>query len=268
MALRISIPYFRFHSFLMTCTGLVELVIDSRETQLKLLLSRIGCPYRVEQLPIGDVMFVQSFTCTCHEQVHLLLCERKTMSDLYSSITSGRYAEQRERLKTSGVKICYLVESYMPNAISPLLNSTGRKLADISRTVGGALENLVLYHNIFILPTLSTEHTAKTLNSIKDKLAKKSISEPGSASVSISLTPRKDKVMENIHENQLMLIPGVSATVVKEILKKYPTVKSLFTAYGSLEDDERRKSLLADIVVGKKRLGKVLSTRIYDVYNM
>ncbi|KAJ3223126.1 hypothetical protein HDU81_009386 [Chytriomyces hyalinus] len=61
-------------------------------------------PFVTKQLPVGDVVVER-------DGQPLLILERKTRSDLHSSIVSGRHHEQRERLKSTGVKVCYLLES-------------------------------------------------------------------------------------------------------------------------------------------------------------
>ena len=247
----------------MTCKFEIIVVIDSREAQLKVELSKVGHNYETQQLPVGDVIISRAFLCDCSSETHpkqemLIIYERKTLNDFYSSIVSGRYAEQRERLKLTGTKVAYILEGYSPTTLF------GK---DITLLVHGALENLVLYHNIFILPTLSVEQTAKSIMNMKAKLEKKDMSKSMGMGDPVQLVPRKDKVMENIHGNQLLLIPGVSTTVAKLLLDTYPTLRSLISAYDALDSIEEKQNMLANIVVGKKKLGKVVSKRIYDIYN-
>lgn len=245
----------------------VQIVLDSRENHLKENFDLGKVEYISEQLPVGDVLFRHLDGRT------LLICERKTASDMYSSIISGRYAEQRERLKVTGVKICYILESYKDNKVFR---------ANELNVVTGALENLVLYHNIPILPTFSVPHTAKVIQNIASKLNKNDISPSPLISTSSSsdvpkigdvgapvvavITQRKDKMMEHMLEHQLLLIPGVSVSTAKLIADRYPSVRSLITAYDGLLTDSEKWNMLADISLGKKKLGKVLSRRIYSVY--
>ena len=258
-----------------SCASEVRLVIDCRETALVKELLSIGCAHQTKQLPVGDIIFQKVFNCECgdaHERSYsLFILERKTVSDFYSSILSGRYAEQRNRLKATGVKVAYVVEGYTQTKLSPLVSSAFVKKDSLIVAVNGAIENLVLHHNIFVLPTFSIDGTAKMLSSILKKITEKGITEMPRNSVSPNgpsgeVAKRGAKVMEEIFLHQLMLIQGVSESVAKLITAKYPKVKDLIEAYNKLDDADKRKSMLAGIMVGKKRLGKIVSARIYEVY--
>lgn len=258
----------------------MQLILDSRETFLNDELLHIGCPFTTRQLPVGDVVFqisnemneIDEETDQPGEKsnsVPVLICERKTGNDFLCSIKGGRYSEQRERLKpliNSGVKIVYIVEGYhelnKTSVFNPLLSKT--KATDLA-IVGGAIENLILYHDIYVLPTLSTAHTAKTLYNILKKLEKEPLHT--TISVPITLTPKKEKILDNIHEQQMLLIPGVSPTVVKAIRERYPTLRSLIKAYDEMNNEIERETMLSEISLGKRKLGKVLSKRIHDIYS-
>jgi len=253
----------------------ISVVLDSRETHLKTELTNLGIEFSTEQLAVGDVVFKDN------QGVLLFICERKTTSDLQSSIMSGRYAEQRERLnltKSQGVKVAYILENYTSSsfvATSPLFKSKNATSSSAPHpAVSGALENLVLYHNIYILPTLSTKHTAKAIGNIQKKLSEKSMQPMNALAVDASavfvppvLVQRKEKVMDNIFYQQLLLIPGVSITVAKVIIATYSSIRSLTNAYDALDTAVKKENMLADLSLGKKRLGKILSKRIYGIYN-
>jgi len=249
----------------MSCQQFViQVVLDSRETSLKKELDRLDLPFDVvqQQLVLGDVLFEQKCGCSQHEDAILLLCERKTYSDLYSSIISGRYAEQRERLKCSGIKSIYIVEGH----VSKLTNVASTRGGEIN-VVMGALENLVLYHDINVLPTPSLARTALAVINIHKKLSENPVvnyrSRMDEGKV---IMQRKEKLLDNIHLNQLALIPGVSVVVAKVIANIYPTVSSLIRAYDAIVDTTGKETMLADITLGKRKLGKVLSKRIYEIY--
>lgn len=231
----------------------VDIVLDAREVMVKAQLDLLNAQYKTEQLVIGDIIFKK-------DDNTLLICERKTAEDLYSSIISGRYREQRARLKASGCKICYIIEN--------LRNVNDKHLVLIT----GALENLVIEHNIYILPTLSVAHTAKCIVNIKNKYTKLQLEKPicdvsnAEPSIVAIFTQKKTKMLEHIHEHQLILIPGVSTKSAKVIAEIYPTAKSLVDMYNSIKDTKGKMNLLADLSLGNRKLGKVLSERIYSVY--
>ena len=58
---------------------------------------------------------------------------------------------------------------------------------------------------------------------------------------------------------QLATIPGVSQKISKIIIEKYETLSNLIEEYKKNDN-----LLLADISLGKRKIGKVLSTKIYD----
>lgn len=248
----------------------IVIVLDSREIQLKEQLEKKNIFFTTEQLPVGDIIFKRINVENCEKKDDILLiCERKTKSDMLSSIKSGRYSEQRERLKETRKKICYILENYKdsPTPIFAGVNKGKMGTSDIT-TISGALENLVLYHNIFVIPTVSLENTAKVVVSIRDKLMKKEIVQIGdglSSEVVKITSQRKDKVLENIFQLQLALIPGVSLQTSAIICEKYPTMKNLVNTYANLMDNVEKENLLSEISLGKKKFGKVLSKRIFEV---
>jgi ERCC4-type nuclease len=240
----------------------VDIVLDSRETHIRKELESLSIDFRSEQLAIGDVLFKQANTDTT-----LLICERKTHSDLYSSIINRRFSEQRDRLKpcTETCKVVYILENYNSQLFaSPLVKTPSKP--DKTKVVSGALENLILFYNMYILPTHSVKHTAQVLCSIKSKLEKQ-LTETGSVhSDGTTFAQRKHKIMDNIFHHQLLLISGVSPDIATAIRKHYPTVNNLCKSYNSLTTVEQREKMLENIPLEKRRLGKVLSKRIHDVY--
>ena len=242
----------------------VLVVLDTRETFVKAELEKLQKAgkfpqdaLRVEQLLVGDIEFRKGSST-------LLIMERKTTPDFYSSIISKRYAEQRERLKQSNCMVAYLLESYGTGF-------TSFAPQNAMKIVSGAVENLVLYDNIKVIPTLNTAHTATTVVNIWKKLSKNpdiSFREK-SNSVQQVIAKRKSKIMDNMFRHQLLLIPGVSDNVAQVIVSSYPSITSLTAAYDKHvkdNDEKGAKLLLADLKIGKKKLGPRLSERIYNIY--
>ena len=58
---------------------------------------------------------------------------------------------------------------------------------------------------------------------------------------------------------QLATIHGVSQNISKIIMEKYETLSNLIEEYKKNDN-----LLLADISLGKRKIGKVLSTKIYN----
>lgn len=240
----------------------VNLTIDSRETQLYKELSSLNADFFTKQLPVGDILLEDAISGEL-----LCICERKTKNDLYSSIVDKRFADQRARLlsathKSPKVKIIYIIENYVEQTSCLMSKDNTKK----NKMMSGALENLVL-RGIYILPTYSVKHTADTLVNLQRKLqTNKSFSDEANDNLVVSaiMTKKKDVISANIFQHQLMLIPGISSDIALKIQTEYPTVRHLLMAFDKCELD--KENMLTEISLGKRKLGKVLSKRIHDVY--
>src|SRR5215210_987237 len=126
------------------------LVVDSRESTVKKELDTLLVEYITKQLDIGD------FVLRNDDQV-VTIMERKTYSDLDSSIISKHHKQQRQRLtefrEAHHCICCYILEGTILD--SPRLR--------------GAVENMVFKHGFSVLPTKSPKHTAQMLASLKTK---------------------------------------------------------------------------------------------------
>ena len=93
---------------------MIIIQIDYREKELWNVLSKENPEISFQQInfPIGDIQI--SLKNTNDEIIPLLLIERKTLSDLSSSIKDGRYEEQSFRLQDCHLfhnhNIIYLIE--------------------------------------------------------------------------------------------------------------------------------------------------------------
>ena len=224
------------------------LTLDSRESNLKLELESLNFTFETKQLDVGDIIISKSGD-------HFFF-ERKTWSDLYSSIVSTRFREQRERLKMSikenNARVFYIVEG--TNTLEPTK----------SKTAKGALENLCLFHNIPVLYTIDTRDTAKKIVDWYNKINKNKKDNCNSP-VALKTVKKSGNISNNMFFHQLNFISGVSPKIAIEIIKYYPTVSSLIKTYNTLTI-ENSQLLLGDITIGKRKLGKILSRRIYNVY--
>ena len=78
----------------------MKIIIDEREYSLYEKCLLLSNQYKnvvlsKEVLPLGDILFKNN------ENIDILLIERKSFSDLLSSIKDGRYEEQSYRLLNS-----------------------------------------------------------------------------------------------------------------------------------------------------------------------
>ncbi|CAM9424939.1 unnamed protein product, partial [Scytosiphon promiscuus] len=117
------------------------LIVDNREhefmsMQSSLLQKGVRCETR--QLPLGDMLWIARREDDPTSEVLLgYIVERKTASDLASSIVDGRYDEQKRRLKLSGLRRrIYLVEGNLTHQ-SQLAPSALRTALASSQACGG-----------------------------------------------------------------------------------------------------------------------------------
>jgi ERCC4-type nuclease len=195
----------------------MEIVIDYRERSI---IQELGDSiYTVENLIIGDIVIKK-------DKKELVIIERKTMDDFIGSIKSGRYAEQRERLKLfrqgmPEVKIIYLLEN--------------RKPSEIRNTIDGAITNLLLFHNISVIYSDDIPNTVDIIKNMSRKLEEKDVS----SLVDCLNLPvlKKAKIHENMYQT------------LHEFLECKPTAIEL-----------------SGLVISKRKVGLKVAERILAVY--
>jgi len=141
----------------------MKIIIDEREHSLYEKCILISNQYKnivlsKEVLPIGDILFK-----TDHD-TDILLIERKSFSDLLSSIKDGRYEEQSYRLlNSSGLhphSIFYLLEGMF----SQLYNPNDKKI------ILSAMTSLQYFKGFSMIRTSSVNETAEFVLSMADKI--------------------------------------------------------------------------------------------------
>jgi ERCC4-type nuclease len=222
------------------------LEVDTNEHVVRGCLKTCGVEHTVMPLIVGDFRF------SAPDGRCLAVAERKTYGDLASSIETGRYAEQRTRLldfrTTSGCIILYIIEG------SPHVLAENKR-----KRVQGALENLVVRHNIPVLHTVDAANTAKALENLHKKFNDLPTDGVSLHDQALPRT-RKGKMEDNMLALQLTVIPGVSLNKAQAITAMYPTMADLIHA---LDHSKKPDMLLEDISLGTRKLGPALSRKIY-----
>ena len=225
----------------------MNIKLDNREPQLQKCMEFLiqtnpkfaNITIQVETLPLGDIIISDATS-------DKLIIERKSLSDLASSIRDGRYEEQSYRL--SGLdhpnhNIIYLVEGDLTKAI---------RFKDISDklTIYSAIFSLNYYKGFSVIRTVSIEESALFICNSAVKIEKCSEKQPYYTThqisqeqyVNVIKKTKKDNITpENICEIMLCQSPGISATTATAIMAKYPSIKQLIA---SLEAD---KECLSDV---------------------
>lgn len=235
----------------------MELLIDNRESKLKEFVN-FELNIKLENLDIGDFIYK-------NDNEIILLIERKTIADLSSSIKSGRYREQKKRILNSEIpidRVLYLIEGK--------LNFEGKTDGLPNKTLVSSIVNLLLRDNIKVLFTKDLNDTFKWLEIIYNKIEDKkykindTTNTPNTDYLECIKTKKKDNLTpNNCYILQLSQIPGVSTKIATMIVEKYPTINELLNSYNSIINVTEKELLLSTITINNRKLGKVVSTKIY-----
>jgi ERCC4-type nuclease len=230
----------------------MKLVLDNREHKLIEHFKDTCC--LIEPLELGDIIIRNEVN---EEPVFII--ERKTLNDLYSSINDGRHREQKMRL----------VNNYPKSKIAYLIEGNLNQLQESRyKIVYGAMLNTQLRDNLRIFRTNDLKESCFLIKALLQKLEKNpEWTQSQSAKLdycdTIKTNKKENMTPEVCHIVQLAQIPGVSHSMSKKILEKYTTLSNLIIAYLN-SDPSEGGLLLADIPLNDKRkLGKVISQRIY-----
>lgn len=233
--------------------------VDNRERHLIPLLK-----YRiseeeviVEKLDLGDIQIIDN------EQNVFLIFERKTVPDLASSITDGRYHEQKSRLLDNygRDRIVYVIEG--PITKTKYVNP---------KPVNSSILHTIFRDRLRVIRTLNMDDTVDLLANIWERYKAdpekwNNFIKNESLTNEISVETKKlAKKIDNltpkvVYINMLCQIPGVSNKVAESIAKEYPTLQSLLTEY---QFHDEPKKMLENIFLESRRLGLSLSSKIYD----
>ena len=227
----------------------MEIIIDNRENQLiKYLKDFEKLNFKTENLDLGDIQYK-------YDDNLIYIIERKTVNDLGASIKDGRYKEQKIRLLSNNTNnIYYIIEGNI-NYCETLS----------TKAILGSIVNMIFRDNIKIIYSKDIKQTVDIIIQIKHKYDTNKFNNNNQnnnkndyiSCIKINKKENLDKKTCNII--QLATIPGVSKNISTIILEKYNNLSNLIN-----ELTEHGELLLKDIELGKKKLGKVLSKRIYD----
>lgn len=191
----------------------------------------------------------------------IIFIERKTIADLHQSIVDGRYKNQKERIfeyiqskneDGYNVKVIYLLEGVSDNS---------------NKIYWGAVENMIIRDNFYIIQTSSLGKTVDVVLDIYDKIVNKDIlNEKRDKVLSLNNTSFKKSAYidgETCYLAQLCQIPGVSRKIAEGISKHYNSFPVFVETFMG-KDEKDIVNVLKDIVINEKgrKLGKVTAEKI------
>jgi crossover junction endonuclease MUS81 len=231
----------------------MKIIVDDREHDLMscfndLLKINVTNPFEIvkQTLHIGDVILTPGSL----DGDEYCIIERKSLSDLLSSIKDGRYEEQSHRLSYSTTcpnhRIIYIIEGNM----NTLKNPSEYKM------VCSAITSLNMYKGFSVLKTTSVQETARLIFHMMEKIIKNnskkqsfygSLSDTSGNKINIqNVDPpvnycnlvkkvKKDNINpDNIGEIMLSQIPGVSSITAIAIMSNF---KSFYNLIECLQKD-------------------------------
>lgn len=236
---------------------MISIKIDNRESKLKECFKNqdIYKP-EFENLTHGDIQFII-------DTKTILLFERKTISDLVSSIKDGRYKNQKSILFQSGFEssqIYYIIEGDVK------WNSTYKDSAQIK----GAIINTLLRDKIGIFYTKNIEDTYGLMLEIANRLAKEPSnyihikSEDKTERQIITLT-QCDKNTPNIcFKNMLCQIPNINDKTADAIIDTFKTMKQLILTLSSLPSYEEQFNKCSLIKISGRKISSKAITNLIN----
>ena len=175
----------------------IRIVVDEREKKSGIpgILKGIGISLEIKTLPIGDYIVAPE-----------TVVERKTISDLVSSVFDGRLFDQCNRLKEHYQFPILLIEGNIDEI---------EELTENSLVFYGAISSIALDFKIPVIHTPNASHTAKLLMSMCSR--KDASKGPFIKKI------RKSNDIQKQQLSMLCSLPGVGEKTAIRMLEKFGT---------------------------------------------
>jgi crossover junction endonuclease MUS81 len=255
----------------------MKIVVDDREHDLmnsfnNLLKDKVNTPFEIvkQTLHIGDVILTPGSL----DGDEYCIIERKSLSDLLSSIKDGRYEEQSHRLSYATTcpnhRIIYIIEGNM----NTLKSSSEYKM------VCSAMTSLNMYKGFSVLKTTSVHETARIIFHMMEKIIKNNakkqpfygclsdisgnktnnpIVDPPVNYCNLVKKVKKENINpDNIGEIILSQIPGVSSITAIAVMSNF---KSFYNLIESLQKD---RTCLENLTITKNEKTRKISKKALE----
>ena len=218
--------------------------MDEREkkTGIPDILKGIGINLEIKTLPVGDYIVAPE-----------TVVERKTISDLVSSVFDGRLFDQCSRLKEHYQFPILLIEGDIDEI---------EKLIENPFVFYGAISSIAIDFKIPVIPTPNASHTSKLLISMCSR------KDPTSGPFI-----KKIRKSNNLQKQQLTMLcslPGVGEKTAIRMLEKFGTpLKVLSSSITELSKvsglgEARAKNIKKILKVQSKHLKKINQRTLHD----
>ncbi|KAI6182830.1 Crossover junction endonuclease MUS81 [Aphelenchoides bicaudatus] len=204
------------------------LIVDGREERtgrcksIKEYLTKRSVNYEMRSLAVGDYIWILKLGPTAEEELVLdYIVERKTWDDLKSSIRHSRYAEQKQRLSMTGIG----------NIIMVVEGSEHK----VDRSLEQALASTNLESGFLIKRTINLSATSHFLDDVtkhlKQRINNESIKGHSFAWLQSESQKTKEISVSDCFLRQLTVCPKMSTNKAYEIVRQFPTLRSLRNLY-------------------------------------
>ena len=222
----------------------LRIVVDEREKKSGIpdILKGIGINLEIKTLPVGDYIVAPE-----------TVVERKTISDLISSIFDGRLFDQCNRLKEHYQFPILLIEGDIDEI---------EKLTENPFVFYGAISSIALDFKIPVIPTPNASHTSKLLISMCSR--KDTVGGPFIKKI------RKSSNLQKQQLSMLCSLPGVGEKTAVRMLEKFGTpLKVLSSSVTELSKvsglgEARAKNIKKILKVQSKHLKKINQRTLHD----
>jgi crossover junction endonuclease MUS81 len=249
----------------------IILKVDNREQKIKELLieNKINTNYiKYENLEYGDFIFEIEGDSSENPNVPLLIIERKSLSDLASSLRDTRYKNQKINLLNNFDRkvLYYIIEGDM-NFDS---NSQVSNYTNVSKgSLISCVINTMIRDDIKVFQTKNINDTFNLLNNIMNKLLKDLSKYTNKIDSSVPKTNFEIKKKSNMSKeecfkHQLSQIPGISLKSAEAITKQYSTMLIFYNELSNKSNEEKKNLLLTVYTVDDKEKKRKLSSKSID----
>lgn len=264
-----------FISFSLMATTTVTVDSNPGEDALYATLARDLGDDRVtrQRLDLGDI--------EVRGEIGRIIFERKSWTDLVSSLRDGRYVNQkarllaeRERAAADGtrLRVVYLIEATRV----PVYDDKTHGMPN--NQPYAALTKMALRDGISIMFSASAADAAKMVayavraadkGGLDGAAHAAEVAASGYAGT-VKFSNKRKNADENVFEIMLASLTGVSGKKASAIAEAYASPAALVRAYEALKasgaNDKKLNTMLADVPVGDKRLGPALSAKLRSAF--
>ena len=222
----------------------LRIVVDEREKRsgIPSLLKGIGINLEIKTLPVGDYIVAPE-----------TIVERKSISDLVSSVFDGRLFDQCNRMKENFQFPIIIIEGDT-NDIEELIENPF--------VFYGAISSVAIDFKIPIISTPNASHTTKLLVSMCSR-----------KDVTKGPFIKKIRKSDDLQRQQLSVLsslPGVGEKTAIRMLEKFGTPLKVFSASStelskiSSLGESRAKKIKKMLQVKSKHMKKISQKTLYD----